>query len=445
MNNKGGFTLIEVLAVIAILGILVVLSLPKVLKVYNDTKKDSFDIETKNIFDSARNTYAEDIAYKGKGKKLYCNTDNCLGKKLNLATENNIKYSIKLNKSGEVICFQATNGVFYYNFMGNQTISEDNMGEYSHQVDDESITFEPDCTYSVDYRQVKRINVINIYPDETAKKYHVETEPGTFTGCQRYKKYKSSHLKGWMEDSTAEAPKGFGTGVIKVIPVSFDEFNHNPNPDYWVKKAYDDGCIPDDSKPGETLNRTKADLMFIGTWDANGKTAYSTAAIDAIVEWTKSGKPIITGHDVLIWSEVESQPFTTALKGLFGVEIKSSPAFKISDRVYILDEKERNIFTLWPWTIFNKGENGKDGLTIPQTHCTAQQVKGDVWVTLGDTRTTEEVAKQNAFYLETYNNTAIIQTGHSDNEATTDEQKMIANTIFFMYYKHVLKENGDEM
>ena len=98
------------------------------------------------------------------------------------------------------------------------------------------------------------------------------------------------------------------------------------------------------------------------------------------------------------------------------------------------------------WTIFNRGENGKDGLTIPKTHSTNQHViKGDVWVTLGDTRTTEEVAKQNAFYLETYNNTAIIQTGHSDNEATTDEQKMIANTIFFMYYKHVLKENGDEM
>ena len=120
--KKKGFTLIELLAVIAILGILVVLSLPKVLKVYNDTKKDSFDIETKNIFDSARNTYAEDIAYKGKGKKLYCNTDNCLGNKLNLASENNIDYSIKLNKAGEVICFQATNGVFYYNFMGNQTI-----------------------------------------------------------------------------------------------------------------------------------------------------------------------------------------------------------------------------------------------------------------------------------------------------------------------------------
>ena len=82
MNNKGGFTLIEVLAVIAILGILVVLSLPKVLKVYNDTKMNTFGNEVKTIYDLARNTYAEDIAYKGKSKKLYCNTDDCLGNKL---------------------------------------------------------------------------------------------------------------------------------------------------------------------------------------------------------------------------------------------------------------------------------------------------------------------------------------------------------------------------
>ena len=443
--KKKGFTLIELLVVIAILGILVVLSLPKVLKVYNDTKKDSFDIETKNIFDSARNTYAEDIAYKGKGKKLYCNTDNCLGKKLNLATENNIKYSIKLNKSGEVICFQATNGVFYYNFMGNQTISEDNMGQYTHQVDDESITFEPDCTYSVDYRSVKRINVINIYPNNTSGTYSVKTRSGTFDNCQRHKKYISSSLKDWMEDSTAEAPKGFGVGVIKVIPVSFAEFNEKPDPDYWVKKAYDDGCIPDDSKPGETLNRTKADLMFLGIWDANGQDKYSRGAIDAIKSWTQSGKPIVAGHDVLIYSETQSKELTVEVEDLFGVTIKNEPAWKRSNKVFILDKKDKNIFTLWPWTIFNKGENGKDGLTIPQTHCTAQQVKGDVWVTLGETPITEEVAKKNFFYLETYNNTAIIQTGDSNCEATVDEQKMIANTIFFMYYKHVLKENGDEM
>ena len=58
---------------------------------------------------------------------------------------------------------------------------------------------------------------------------------------------------------------------------------------------------------------------------------------------------------------------------------------------------------------------------------------------------TVEVAKNNNFYLSTYNNTAMIQTGHSNCQATSDEQKIIANTIFFMYYKHVLKESGDEL
>ncbi len=443
--KKKGFTLIELLAVIAILGILVVLSLPKVLKVYNDTKMNTFGNEVKTIYDLARNTYAEDLAYKGKSKKLYCNTDDCLGKKLNLATNNNIDYSIKLNKAGEVICFQATNGVFYYNYMGNQTIDEDNISDHLHQTDDDSLNFKPDCTYSVDYRKVRRINVVNLYPDRTNSSWPVKTRSGSFDNCNRHKTYVSSSLKEWMEEPTEEAPNGFGTGIIKIIPVSFTEFKSTPDFDYWVKKAYDDRCLPDDAKPGEVLNKTKADLVFIGTWDGNGGTAYSDGAIAAIKNWTKSGKPIIAGHDVLTHAVSESIKLCNEVADLFGVTFSSDPPYSRSPKVFILDKKDRNVFTLWPWTIFNKGEDGKDGLTIPQTHCTNQHVKGDVWVTLGTSPKTEEVAKRNFFYLETYNNTAMIQTGDSNCKATTDEQKMIANTIFFMYYKYVLKENGDEM
>ena len=443
--KKNGFTLIELLAVIAILGILVVLSLPKVLKVYNDTKMNAFGSEITTIYNLARNTYAEDIAYKGKSKKLYCNTDNCLGKKLNLATENNIDYSIKLNKAGEVICFQATNGMFYYNFMGNQTINDDNIGEHLHQTDDDTLNFKPDCTYSVDYRKVRRINVVNLYPDRTNGSYPIKTRSGSFDNCNRHKKYVSSSLKEWMEEPTVEAPKGFGTGIIKIIPVSFTEFNAKPDFDYWVKKAYDDGCLPDDAKPGEVLNKTKADLIFLGTWDANGATAYSDGAMKAVINWAKSGKPFIAGHDILCHTIAESTPLTDALADVFGLTINDNPAWATSSKAFILDKKDKNIFTLWPWTIFNKGDDGKAGLDIPTTHSTNQHVKGDVWITIGSSPISEETAKKNFFYLETYNNTAMIQTGHSNCAATVDEQKIIANTIFFMYYKYVLKENGDEM
>ena len=46
MKNKG-FTLVELLAVIAILAILVIIALPNVLKMFNDSKKNSFLTEAK--------------------------------------------------------------------------------------------------------------------------------------------------------------------------------------------------------------------------------------------------------------------------------------------------------------------------------------------------------------------------------------------------------------
>ena len=46
--NKKGFTLVELLAVIAILAILVIIALPNVLKMYNTSKKNIFLVEVKD-------------------------------------------------------------------------------------------------------------------------------------------------------------------------------------------------------------------------------------------------------------------------------------------------------------------------------------------------------------------------------------------------------------
>ena len=53
MKNKSGFTLVELLAVIAILAILVIIALPNVLKLYNNAKKNTFLIEAKTIYKEA--------------------------------------------------------------------------------------------------------------------------------------------------------------------------------------------------------------------------------------------------------------------------------------------------------------------------------------------------------------------------------------------------------
>ena len=36
------------------------------------------------------------------------------------------------------------------------------------------------------------------------------------------------------------------------------------------------------------------------------------------------------------------------------------------------------------------------------------------------------------YYLTTWNNTAMIQTGHSKGESTEDERKVLANTLFYL-------------
>ena len=59
MNEKG-FTLVELLAVIAILAILVVIAMPNVLGMYNDARKNTFATEAQNILKQAATDFVAD-------------------------------------------------------------------------------------------------------------------------------------------------------------------------------------------------------------------------------------------------------------------------------------------------------------------------------------------------------------------------------------------------
>ena len=95
--KKKGFTLVELLAVIAILAILVIIALPNVLKMYNDSKKNAFLTEVKSLYNSASSKY---ISESLKGNKLSeINSNN--SSKLDL-NGNDLTYKIKLNSDGSV-------------------------------------------------------------------------------------------------------------------------------------------------------------------------------------------------------------------------------------------------------------------------------------------------------------------------------------------------------
>ena len=105
MKNKG-FTLVELLAVIAILALLVIIALPNVLKMFNQAKKDTFLTESKNIYKEISKKYISETM-KGNKINIISNTNNHLD-----LESNNLKYNIKLKGDGSIKKFQVSNGTY---------------------------------------------------------------------------------------------------------------------------------------------------------------------------------------------------------------------------------------------------------------------------------------------------------------------------------------------
>ena len=103
MKNKG-FTLVELLAVIAILALLVIIALPNVLKMFNQAKKDTFLTEAKTIYKEISKKYISETM-RGNKISIISNTNN----KLDLES-NDLKYKVKLNNDGSIKKFEVSNG-----------------------------------------------------------------------------------------------------------------------------------------------------------------------------------------------------------------------------------------------------------------------------------------------------------------------------------------------
>ena len=93
MKNNKGFTLVELLAVIAIMAILLVIALPNVLKMFNESKEKIFLTESKSVFKEALNQTIRDRHFSDV---VYCKSMNDEVNPLNMSGRN-IYYYIKVN------------------------------------------------------------------------------------------------------------------------------------------------------------------------------------------------------------------------------------------------------------------------------------------------------------------------------------------------------------
>ena len=99
--KKKGFTLVELLAVIAILAILVIVAMPNVLGMFNQAKVSSFTTEVQKLMDAATTTFTKD-ALLNSGKTVYYSSESnaTLGTKELDMSGNEKNYFIEMDRNG---------------------------------------------------------------------------------------------------------------------------------------------------------------------------------------------------------------------------------------------------------------------------------------------------------------------------------------------------------
>jgi hypothetical protein len=251
--------------------------------------------------------------------------------------------------------------------------------------------------------------VLNIYP--------VVTPTVSFTTWQgkSYTLPKSASLKMWMETPNEYDSKGYGKGLISVDTVSISNFNANP--DAYLKNA--DGSY-------------KYDVLYFGAWDAFASQDLSVAAENKTDSFIKTGRGVLFGHDTMVDNDQISMP--NFFKLAHYCNIQTIPKYTILGGTQI-EVAKKGLLTNYPWKIGDVGM----ALNVPMSHSN-QLAFGDVWMTYQPPYTYSGSAEAtgqngqgtNTFYLTSWSNCAMIQTGHSDGEATPDEQRVTANTLFYL-------------
>ena len=291
----------------------------------------------------------------------------------------------------------------------------------------------------------EEVKVLNIYPINTTEYGGIPNVDIQYLDGQTENVPKSALLKVWMEGgtvtegSTVTNFRAYGknpaTGrqIIKVTHVSTREFEANPNMiwDY--------------------------DVMMHGTWDSNAKDQISRPAVEVIGRYIDAGKGALLGHDTIgyrMGKEYGTGLLAERFNLFIGNYVAPVPLTRFdsptawhygSSKVKI---NKKGFLTQYPW---NLGPVGTV-LNVPFSHTTCNAAKDNTWMEFVDgsyypreifggidVATTDEEARAKLpsninikYYLTTWNNTAMIQTGHSSGQSTEDERKVLANTLFYL-------------
>lgn len=227
---------------------------------------------------------------------------------------------------------------------------------------------------TVDYESSEIVKVLNVYPNA------------------------GNTLKTWMETN------GYGMGIVKVDAISINEFNSNPS--YYLG----------------TSGKWNYDVIFFGTWDSNNGRDLNQTSRDLTRQFIEDDRGVIFGHDTIAMSGgILQHPYFSSLANYVNITTGTNWSVEEGNTKVMIAKK--GIFTTYPWNIGDVGTI----LNVPMSHPLDQTANGTIWL-----RYVDRAQTNHNVYLTTWNNCAMIQTGHSNATATDDEQKIIANLILYV-------------
>lgn len=242
----------------------------------------------------------------------------------------------------------------------------------------------------------EKVKILNIYPCSQAENY----------------------LKEWLTTPVEETGEPAGKDLFEIETIYIEDFNQAPGT--YLKN---------------TDGEYKYDVLVFGIYDSNAGRDINSNAVTEIQKYIDTGRGVLFGHDTVGIDFINFPKFAEQL-GMI-INFDGHPISRTT-KVEVTDS---GIITSYPWKL--TGE-----LNIPATHTVGQytggNLPGTVWMKLKDvySNTYKDTGATNDAYLSTNNQLAMIQTGDSNGQATDDERKIIANTLF--YLKQITEKNNAE-
>lgn len=292
----------------------------------------------------------------------------------------------------------------------------------------------------------EEVKVLNIYPD-----YRNTTTIIPNTGLSEGQVDlegksvpDSGILKTWLLKENID--------TVQIETVSLTDFNKNPSK--YLKK---------------TNGLWNYDSVFYGMWNLQPDFVYpNDTAIEYLRTYINDGGGFMTSHQTMGYRGLDRG--VNKLANEMGVEIFSNSTATNYRGQYddgtlfptvsfvMLDNAPNDRSSFWPTGTqieivkkgaltdypFQVGDLGEQ-YTIPYSHGLNIFAKGDVWMkTVNPTgfgnMAFQEITKSpttgetgtNNFFVHTYNNTAIINSGHSFPDVSQAEVRIIANTLYYL-------------